>query len=143
MKHPFRALGALLVCALLASLGIAYAQTAVPTVSASIALNWTAPTTDTTGAQLAGATAVTSYRVWVSTTTLANAALPPAPTATLTATSTTSTQTLSAPAGGTIYAVIEACNQYGCSPPSNQVSQVVPGPVPGVPTSVTIKITIT
>lgn len=110
--------------------------------AASITVNWTLPLTAVDGTPLTGEQALTSVQVFLSTATIADSSTA-APTATLTATASTTTQTVTAAPGQTIYARIKACNSGGCSVFSNQAAKIVPVSVPGVPTNVTITLTIT
>lgn len=110
--------------------------------AATATFAWVAPATATDGTPLTGAQALTSYQIWVSTSTIPTTTTT-TPTATLTGTATTTTQTIAVSAGGTIYARVKACNSGGCSDFSNEASKVLPVSVPGVPTSVTITLSIT
>lgn len=109
--------------------------------AADVNLSWTLPTTASNGSPLTGVQALTSVQVFLATSTIGNASTM-LPTATLTASSTTTTQTITANVGQTLFARIKACNSVGCSSFSGEVSKVVPGAVPGIPTQVTIEITI-
>lgn len=124
---------ALILLALLCVLP-AFAHAATATIS------WTAPTTAVDGSALTGQQAITSYQVWVSTSTIPTNTTATA-TATLTATQTTTTQTVAATPGSSIYARVKACNAAGCSDFTNEAKTTLPVSVPGVPTSVTITIT--
>lgn len=107
--------------------------------SATIA--WTAPTTAVDGSALTGAQALTNYQVWVSSSPILDTSTAP-PTVTLSNTVTTTTQTVSVPAGGTVYARVKACIVQLCSAFSAQASMAVPLSAPGIPTSVTVTITV-
>lgn len=107
--------------------------------AATATINWTSITTAFDGTTLPAAGVVTSYQVWVGTSPISSTTTA-TPTATVTGTATTTTQTLTANPGQTIYARVKACNAGGCSDFSAESSAAVPIPVPGVPTSVTIKI---
>jgi len=109
--------------------------------AATINIGWNLPTTATDGTALTGAQALTSIQVFVSTSPItdANAVTP---TVTLSGTAVTATQTIATTVGQTLYTRVKACNSQGCSALSNQASRVVPGSVPGVPTSVVIEISI-
>lgn len=113
----------------------------VSALAASLTATWTNPTKAVDGTNLTGAQALTSVEVFVATSPIADTAT--TPTATLTGTPTTTTQTVSAAVGATVYVRVRACNQWGCSALSNQVSKVIPGSEPGVPTSVTITLSLT
>lgn len=110
--------------------------------AASVTVNWTAPTAASDGTALTGAQAITSYQVWLGTSSIA-ANTTTQPTATTTATATTTTQTVTATAGQTIFARVKACNSGGCSVMSAEATKVVPISVPGVPTSVTVTLELT
>ena len=107
--------------------------------SATIA--WNAPTTAVDGSALTGAQALTNYQVWVSASPILDTTTAP-PTVTLSNTVTTTTQAVTVPAGGTVYARIKACIGQLCSAFSAQATGVIPVSAPGVPTSVTITISV-
>lgn len=109
--------------------------------SPSVTISWTAPTQAADGSALTGAQAISSYQVWVSTTSIPDT-VATAPTATITGTATTTTQTIGAAPGDTIFARVKACNAAGCSDLSNQVSKVLPLSLPRPPTSVTITLNV-
>lgn len=107
--------------------------------AATATINWIAPTTAYDNATpLTGAAALTSYQVWIATSSISSTTTS-APTATVT-TGTTTTQPVTAQPGDKIYARVKACNAGGCSNFSAEASSTVPIPVPGVPTTVTITI---
>lgn len=108
----------------------------------SVTINWTAPTVATDGTALTGAQAITSYQVWVSTTSIPDN-VATTPTVTITGTATTTTQTIGAAPGDTIYARVKACNAGGCSVLTAQASKVLPLSAPSPPTGVTITLNIT
>ncbi len=110
--------------------GIAAAATATVT--------WSNPTTAIDGSPLTGAQALTSTQIFLATSPIADTSTM-VPTATVTS-GTSTTQTIAASVGQTIYVRVKSCNQWGCSAFSNQGSKVVPGSIPGMPTSVTITI---
>lgn len=118
----------------------AQAQTTVP---ASAAIAWTLPTT-AGGVALTGANALTSVNVYVSTSAIPDAPVGVAQVV-LGATAQTTAYTLTAPANGTIHVRVSACNQFACSALSAEATKLVAtgGLTPGVPTNVTITITIT
>jgi|SRR5688572_3757492 len=120
-----------------------YALVFFPVLSsaADINLNWTLPTTAENGTPLTGAQAITSIQVYLATATIPNNS-GQAPTATLTGTPTTIVQPFVVNVGQTVFARLRACNSAGCSAFSAEKSILVPGSVPGVPTNVTITITI-
>jgi len=105
----------------------------------SVTVNWTAPTTAVDGTALTGAQAVTSYQVWIATTSIPDTVSTP-PTATVT-TGTTTTQSVTANPGDTIFARVKACNAGGCSVLTAQASKTLPVGSPNPPTSVTITLT--
>lgn len=107
--------------------------------AATATINWTAPATASDGSPLTGQQAITSYQVWVSTSTIPSTTAT-TPTATITGTATTTTQTVVASPGQTIFARVKACNVVGCSDFSIESSKALPLNVPGVPTTVTIQL---
>ncbi len=120
-----------LIALLLPSLGLA----------ATATINWSAPSTASDGSALTGAQALTSYQVWLSTSSISTTTTAPA-TVTITGTATTTTQTITASPGQTIYARVKACNAAGCSDFSAEASKALPVSAPGVPTSVTVTIQV-
>lgn len=148
LSWPARVGVALLVISTLLSLGMSIAS--AQTVSGSMKLTWTLPTTGcTTGVTpcdnkpLTGADALTGIDVYVSAAPIPDS-FSGAPTATLAAGAVTTTVTVPATNGGTLYARLKARNASGASPFSGQVSKLIVLPVtPGVPTNITIEITIT
>lgn len=132
-----------LLASLIASVSVA--QAAAPTVSASLAVTWTAPTTGSNGTiPLTGANAITSYEVFASTAPL-TAVPSSAPLATVAPGATTASGTLTVASGSTLYVYVVACDSTGCSGLSPAATKTVPYPntVPDVPTTVTVTITIT
>ena len=117
-------------------IGIADAYAATP----SVTTNWTAPDKAVDGTALTGNQAVASYQVWIST-----AAVPDnvtgTPTATVTS-GTTLTKVVTASPGDTLHIRVQACNAFGCGQLSNEATTSVPGSVPGVPTNVTVTLSI-
>jgi hypothetical protein len=120
------------------------------TVPGSMVLRWTLPTTgclrNVTPPQcnqpLTGAAALQAVHVWISTSPIPDAPTG-APTLTLGAGATTATHTVQVTNGQTLYARVSARNADGNSPLSGQVARIVTVPViPGVPTEVTIELTI-
>jgi hypothetical protein len=127
------------------ALAVDHSALAQTTETASLTIKWTAPTTDSNGNPLAGSVnAVTSYKVYLSTTTLSG--VPTVPVfATATATGTSVTGSESVQVGQTLYAYVTACNATGCSAlsaPGTYVAQA-PAASPGIPTIVTVTVTIT
>jgi len=124
-------------------LGVSVAE-AQSSVEASANVSWTPPLNDVNGNALAGsANAVTSYNVYASTTPLT--AVPATPLATVTAPATTVSGSVPATVGATLYVYVTACNPLGCSGLSVAGTKVITAPAapPGVPTNVTITLTIT
>lgn len=109
--------------------------------AATATINWTAPTVAIDGSALTGAQAITNYQVWVSTSTIPSTTTAQ-PTATIAGTATTTTQTITASPGATIFARVKACNSAGCSDFSAEASKALPISVPGVPTTVTITVSL-
>lgn len=114
-------------------------------VNVAASVSWVAPVNDANGFSLAGSpNAVTSYNVYASTTPLT--AVPSGtPLAVVTAPSTTVSGAITANIGDTVYVYVTSCNASGCSGLSSPGTKLVqaPGASPGVPTSVTITVTIT
>ena len=104
--------------------------------TSSATFNWTAPTVALDGTPLTGAQAVTSYQIWVSTSSIPDNVATAA--TALVSTGTSTTQAITAAPGDTIYARVKACNSSGCGTISNQVTKVLPVSLPGPPTNVTI-----
>lgn len=126
--------------------GAAMAQT----VPGSLSLRWVLPTTGclvgvtpaVCDRPLTGDAALQAVHVWISTSPIPDTPTG-APTLTLAAGATTATHTMQVANGATLYARVSARNAAGDSPLSAQVSKVVTVQVrPGVPTSVTIELTI-
>lgn len=109
--------------------------------AATATINWTAPATASDGSPLTGQQVITSYQVWVATSSIP-ANTTSQPTATITGTATTTTQTITASPGATIYARVKACNSAGCSDFSAEASKALPVSPPGVPTSVTVTLSL-
>ena len=110
-------------------------------LGATATINWNAPTVATDGTALTGQQAITSYQVWVSTSSISSTTTTPA-TATITGTATTTTQTVTASPGATIFARVKACNSAGCSDMSAEASKTLPVTVPNPPTNVTVTIVV-
>lgn len=125
------------------------AAVSAQTVPGSLTLRWTLPTTGCTpgitpcdNRPLTGTAALQAVHVWISTSPIPDAPTG-APTLTLAAGAATATHTMQVTNGQTLYARVSARNPAGDSALSNQVTRVVSLPViPGVPTSVTIELTI-
>lgn len=116
-------------------------------VNGSATLTWVLPTTSIEGLGLTATNALTEVQVFLSTSPIADTSTA-LPTVTLGAGVTNTIYTMSVANGSTIYARIKACNKPStttqCSAFTTQVSKVVnASTVPGVPTSVTISVTIT
>lgn len=111
-------------------------------VSGTANLNWIAPTTASDGTTpLTGGLALTKYQVFGATSSIPNSSTM-APTVEVTAPATTATVTMTVTNGQTLYFRVKACNSAGCSLFSTEASKVITLPVPGVPTTVTITLTI-
>jgi hypothetical protein len=127
------------LAALVASVSIAQS------VNVSANVSWVAPVNDANGLPLAGSpNAVTSYNVYASTMPLT--AVPTgAPLAVVTAPSTAVSGSITAAVGDTVYVYVTSCNPSGCSGLSSPGTKLVTAPaaLPGVPTSVTITVTVT
>jgi hypothetical protein len=127
------ALQAFLLCSL-----PAFAQTQF-----YISVAWTAPTTTTSasGAQpLTGVNALTTYKVYASTSPIATA--PASPTFTATPGQTTAGGNVAALPGQTVYVYVTACDSAGCSALSPVGTKTVPGvaAIPDPPTGVQIMV---
>lgn len=109
--------------------------------AATATIAWSAPTVATDNTPLTGQQAVTSYQVWVSTSSIPTTTTAPA-TATVTGTATTTTQSITALPGATIFARVKACNSAGCSDFSVEASKALPVTVPNPPTNVTVTLVI-
>lgn len=107
-------------------------------------IKWTLPLTGTNGTPLTGTQALTKVQVFVATATIPDGSTM-TPTVELGPTVTQASVTLQVTNGSTLYTRVKACNSVGCSGFSNEGSKVVqiPDVPPGVPTSVTITISIT
>jgi hypothetical protein len=123
---------------LLAALAVSAQAADVP---ASATTSWVAPTTAVDGSALTGAQAVTGYKVYADIV-----AVPDVPTASPVVTVDGATQTalvtLTVANNATLHIRVAACNVGGCGALSPEATKVVSVPVPGVPTQVTIAITI-
>jgi hypothetical protein len=145
MRNPVAKIGvAVALCMLVAVAALAQ------TVPGSLTLKWTLPTTGclvgvsppVCGQPLTGDAALQAVHVWISTSPIPDAPSG-APTLTLAAGATTASHTMQVANGATLYARVSARNPAGDSPLSTQVTKVVSIPVrPGVPTNVTIELTI-
>lgn len=114
------------------------------TVNGSAVLQWTLPTTSTDGVPLTGANALTGVEVHWSTTPIADTDLARAPQVTLPGTASTTTQSIPVTNGSTLYFRVRAVRGTEKSAFSNQASKLIQlSTVPGVPTSLTITLTIT
>jgi hypothetical protein len=105
--------------------------------AATATIAWNAPTTATDSSPLTGAQAITSYQVWIATSSIASNTA-----ATITGSATTTTQTVTASPGATIFARVKACNAAGCSDLSAEASKTLPLTVPNPPTNITVTIAI-
>lgn len=115
------------------------------TLQASANIAWVAPVNDSNGIPLAGSpNAVVGYNVFASTTPLTSVPTT-SPLASVQAPATTVTGSIQAHVGDTLYVYVTACSATGCSGLSaaGTTAITIPGAAPGVPTSVTVKVTIT
>lgn len=128
MKFKLLALGLLLLVS-----GVASAQT--------ITVRWTNPTLLSNGAPITAMTALSKFQLWLSNAPLTT--LSATPTIELNATAPLQTQYVYAGVSGqTVYVRMKACNPFGCSVPTAEVSAVVPWPPaePGAPQNITIQV---
>jgi hypothetical protein len=139
-----RLIVAVALCLLLT--GVAMAQT----VPGSLTLKWVLPTTGcligvdppVCGQPLTGTAALQAVHVWISTSPIPDVPTG-APTLTLAAGATTASHTLQVANGATLYGRVSVRNSASDSRLSAQVTKLVSIPVqPGVPTNVTIELTI-
>jgi hypothetical protein len=139
-----KAFAALVAVALAASCSVAGAQTSTPaTVPASATLGWVLPTVGSDSVTpLTGGEALTGVNIYVSTSAIPDAPTGPA-TITLSAASTTTAYSATVAVGSTLHFRLAACNAFGCSALTPEVTKVVTGSTPGIPTSVTVSIKIT
>lgn len=134
---------------LLAAVMLTLFATSAPAATGSVDLAWQLPDFACTvgvvpcdNLPLTGINALTGVEVYLSTSPIADDSTA-SPTVSLTADQTTATATLGVNNGDTIYARIKVRNQFGPSDFSAQVSKpVMIATKPGVPTNVTITITI-
>lgn len=111
--------------------------------NASVSLSWILPTATVDGAPLTGASALTGVQIFVSTSPIAdNSTLAPA--MTLGTGATASVYGLTVPDGATVYVRAKAVNAAGAGAFSEQASKTIalPARVPGVPTNLTIVVTL-
>jgi predicted phage tail protein len=119
------------------------------TVPGKADLSWPAVTMGCTigvtpcdNAPLSGASAITGYEIYVSTSAIPDSSTA-APVATVTGSAVTFAYTTTVTNGQTLYFRVKAVNAFGKSAFSVQESKLIVVPVlPGVPTSVTITLTI-
>lgn len=109
--------------------------------AATVTVAWTAPAAASDGSPLTGQQVITGYQIWVSTSSIP-ANTTSQPTATITGTATTTTQAITASPGSTIFARVKACNAAGCSDFSTEGSKALPITAPGVPTAVTVTVSL-
>lgn len=111
-------------------------------VSKQFTIKWSLPTTTKDGLSLTGTNALTSMQLFLSTAPISDASTM-LPTATLSASAVTTLQTMSVLNGATLYVRLKACNSTGCGDFGPQGSKLITlDTTPGVPTNVTIEITI-
>lgn len=122
----------------LLAVGSAFAQTGTPK---SATISWSLPTKNSDGTNIDATNPITKIQVF-----LANASISDNysqnPTVELTGTPTTTTQTFTVFPGGTLFVRLKACNAKACSDFSAQASVSIPNVKPGVPTSVTIQLSV-
>lgn len=136
--------------ALAAVLVSAAAPAQTVTVPATLNVSWTLPTqacvnapTCSQNVPLTGAYALTGIELYVSTSSIADDSTMAA-SAVFGASSTTATYNATVNNGQTLYVRVKAVNAFGKSPFSSEVSKLITVPArPGVPTSVTVTLTIT
>lgn len=124
---------------LLLAAGAVSAQ--VANVPASVDVSWTAPTTAVDGSALTGALAVTGYNVYADVNPVPDVPTV-APVATVGGTALTTSVTMTVANNATLHLRVSACNVGGCGALSAEAVKMVTVPVPGVPTQVTILVTI-
>jgi hypothetical protein len=118
--------------------------------NATLNVSWTLPTqgcidppTCTQNVPLTGAYALTAIKLYVSTSPIADTSTM-TPSATFAAGATTATYNATVANGDTLYVRVKATNAFGDSGFSTEVAKVITVPArPGVPTSVTVTLTIT
>lgn len=107
----------------------------------TITVRWTNPTLLSNGAPITAMTALSKFQFWLSNSPQASVSDPP--TLELPATAPLQTQYVyTGVSGQTVYVRMKACNPFGCSVPTAEVSAVVPWPPaePGAPQNVTIQV---
>jgi hypothetical protein len=129
----------MLLAALL--LGVSFTVQA-QNVTGQVTVNWTNPTTAIDGSPLTGSQALTKNQIFVETATIPNG-FAGAPKVEVGPSISTGAVTMTVPSGATLYVRVKSCNSGGCSDFSSEATKVVTVPRPGVPTTVTIQLTIT
>lgn len=147
LSWPARIGFVLLVCCTLLSLGMTVAN--AQTVPGTVNLSWTLPTTGCTpgvspcdNKPLTGVDALTGVDVYIATATIpTNTTM--LPTLQLGATATQTTHTMQVTNGGSLFIRLKVRTARVVSGFTNEVTKVIEVPVtPGVPTNVTITLTI-
>ena len=128
----------LLVLALIAS--VAGAQDA-PLVPASASVSWVHPTEARDGSALVGPQAITESLVYASTDPIPDDTAAE-PVGRVAAPGRTFVHSVAAPNGSTLYFRVRSCNAGGCSDLSAQAEKPVRVSVPGVPSGVTVTVTV-
>lgn len=134
---------------LLAAVMFTLFATSAPAATGTVNVGWQLPAFACTvgvvpcdNLPLTGANALTGVEVYLSTSPIADDTTAP-PTVSLTADQTTATVPLGVNNGDTIYARVRVRNQFGPSDFSAEATKLVTiATKPGMPTSVTITITI-
>lgn len=128
--------------ALISSLSAAHASP----VTATAAVAWIAPVNDSNGNPLSSnpQNALTGYNIYVSSTQLTDTPAPDLKVAAVPQSATSATTSVSATVGQTLYVYVTAVNAAGQSKLSAPATYVVvaPNATPGIPTNVTIMVTI-
>lgn len=126
------------------------APLAAQAATATLNVSWVLPTqgcidppTCSQNVPLTGAYALTGIKLYVSTSPIADTSTM-TPSATFGPGVTTASYNATVANGDTLYIRVRAANQYGDSAFSTEVSKVITVPAkPGIPTSVTVTLTIT
>jgi hypothetical protein len=123
-------------------LGLASFSAFSQSVPGSLKIDWVQPTVSVDGLPLTGSNSLTGIEVYISTAPIPDN-FTGAATVIVSGAATTTTQTVQVANGSTVYVRLRAINTAGKSALTNQISKLVQvSAVPGVPTSVTITLTI-
>ena len=128
----------MLALALVAS--VAGAQDA-PLVPASASVSWSHPTVAVDGSALTGPQALIESLVYASAAPIPDDTTAE-PVGRVAAPGRTFVHTATVPNGATLYFRVRACNAGGCSDLSAQAEKPVRVSVPGVPSGVTVTVTV-